>query len=193
MIGTEPYATIDELKARLDIVDTDHDTVLTAVINAASRMVDGWCHRQFGNVTESRIVTAELPDRVFLDDDLVSFTLLETDTEDDGMFATSWDAADIVLGPQDGPPYRIVYATGDDTFPTCFRGVRITGTWGYSDTVPTAIIEATLLQAARLYKRKDAPFGIAGSAELGTLQVIGQVDPDVKQLLMPYTRQGWVI
>jgi hypothetical protein len=46
----------------------------------------------------------------------------------------------------------------------------------------------------RLYKRKDAPFGVVGStsAEMGQLMVIPKLDPDVKFLLDAYKKQWWV-
>lgn len=47
---------------------------------------------------------------------------------------------------------------------------------------PDPIREACLIQASRLFKRGDAPFGIAGSAEYGTVR-ISTLDPDVRVLL----------
>jgi len=39
---------------------------------------------------------------------------------------------------------------------------------------------ATVLQANRLLKRRHAPFGVAGSPELGSeLRLLARVDPDV--------------
>jgi hypothetical protein len=40
----------------------------------------------------------------------------------------------------------------------------------------------------RLFKRKDAPFGLAGSAQFGVLRQIAQEDPDVQNLLAGYSR-----
>lgn len=51
---------------------------------------------------------------------------------------------------------------------------------------PAPIVEATRLQAARLFQRVHAPFGLTGSAELGTTAVISRIDPDVKQLIQHY-------
>ena len=61
------------------------------------------------------------------------------------------------------------------------------GTFGWS-AVPDAVHEATLLVAARLFKRKDAPLGIqVGKPEFGNLSIPAN-DPDVTRLLAPYRR-----
>lgn len=177
------YALLTELKAYLDIQDADDDAMLELRIDAASRQIDGWCGRVFYTETATRTVTTDLPDVVFLADDLISIDTLATDEDRDRVYEVTWDATDYALDP----PFRIDAIDGR-RFPTGRLGVQITGTWGYANEVPQAIIEATLLQATRLYKRKDAPFGIAGSVELGQLQVIGNIDPDVKQLIAPFRK-----
>lgn len=50
--------------------------------------------------------------------------------------------------------------------------------------VPKPVSIATKLQASRWYKRRDAPFGVAGSPELGSeLRLLPKLDPDVEVLL----------
>lgn len=50
--------------------------------------------------------------------------------------------------------------------------------------VPGPVELACLIQASRWFKRKDAPFGIAGSPELGSeLRLLSKLDPDVEVLL----------
>jgi hypothetical protein len=66
----------------------------------------------------------------------------------------------------------------------------VAGSWGFSATTPPAIKEACLLQSSRLYLRKDAPFGVTGSAEMGHMTVIPKIDPDVKLLLDPFKKTG---
>ncbi len=51
---------------------------------------------------------------------------------------------------------------------------------------PGPVIEACLIQAARIWKRKDAPFGVTGATEFGQASVIVRLDPDVRQLLSTY-------
>lgn len=51
---------------------------------------------------------------------------------------------------------------------------------------PGPVVEATRIQAARIFQRAHTPFGVQGSAEMGTVAVISRVDPDVKMLLQHY-------
>jgi hypothetical protein len=68
-------------------------------------------------------------------------------------------------------------------------GVKVTGKFGWQ-AVPSKVKTACLIQAERLFKRKDAPFGVIGSAEMGQLQVIPKLDPDFYILLEDYVRYG---
>ena len=53
--------------------------------------------------------------------------------------------------------------------------------------VPAMVKLATEIQAARWYKRPDAPFGVVGSAEFGNFaRLQQQLDPDVEVLLSGY-------
>ena len=51
---------------------------------------------------------------------------------------------------------------------------------------PSPVIEATLIQAASIFKRKEAPFGVIGGSDLAVPRNIPALDPDVKRLLRPY-------
>ena len=53
--------------------------------------------------------------------------------------------------------------------------------------VPASIKMACELQAARWFKRQDAPFGVLGSPEFGNYaRLLDRLDPDVTQLLNGY-------
>jgi hypothetical protein len=54
--------------------------------------------------------------------------------------------------------------------------------------VPDEVHTATIILATKFFKRKDAPFGVAGFSDLGAVRII-QSDPDVKMLLDPYVKQ----
>jgi hypothetical protein len=62
--------------------------------------------------------------------------------------------------------------------------VRITTRFGWP-AVPDPVDEASLIQASRLFKRKDSPEGVAGSSEWGVVRV-SRRDPDVWNLIEPY-------
>lgn len=182
------YTTVPTLKARLGITDSVDDAVLGACIAAASRAIEDYTDRKFYAVTATRYFTAQDDATLFVDD-LLSVTSIDTD-DGNRSYPHSWAAADYDLEPYNSTPYtRIRIApTGTESWPVGLpKGVRIVGSWGYSAKTPTAVEEACLIQASRLFKRKDAPFGVAGTAEAGTM-ALPRIDPDVRMLLEPYRR-----
>ncbi len=189
---TAAYATVADLKARLDITSLDSDAVLGQMLEAASRQIDGWCGRAFTSGTGTHRLTADTNALLILPDDLHSLTAIAMDWDDDQIAEYPWALTDVDLQPSPGP-YQIVRPRRGLAFPTHRYGVSITGVWGFGLTIPAASREATLLQAARLFKRKDAPFGIAGTADHGELQTIGKIDPDVSELIEPYIRFRMVV
>lgn len=189
MAITNGYCTLAELKARLDILDDKSDTILEQNIEAASRKIDGWCGRSFYSATATRYFTPEQWDVLDVPD-LVSVTTLKTDEDGDRTYETTWTASDYELDPDTGPPYTRVYVTpsGYYAFPVGMRrSVQIVGTWGWS-TVPHSIREATLILAARYFKRKDSPMGAQiGNTEMGNLTIPAN-DADVTKLVSDYRR-----
>jgi hypothetical protein len=176
---------------------TKDDAALEAVITAVSRRIDKHCGRRFFTTAadETRYFTAEHDD-VLDTGDLISITGLYTDDNADGTYEYTWTTGsvspDIAYMPLnaslDSEPYTWIQLTdwADYAFPVGnIKGVKITGKFGWS-SCPDAVREACIIQSMRLFKRKDAPFGIAGSNEFGTLQVVPQLDPDVKFMLEPY-------
>ena len=187
------YATLAEVKAALRISDSIDDSLLEMAIESASRLVDAYCARSFYNAgTASRYFVA---DNDFLTniDDAVSITEVATDTSADGTYDIVWQADDYQLEPLNGRvdglvwPYNAIRAIGDYTFP--YWGgealVKVTATWGFS-AVPTAIKQATIIQASRIFKRLDSPLGVLSSPDLGFIRVGSRLDPDVSQLVDSY-------
>lgn len=192
------YATLTQVKAAMSLgtADTTDDTQLTAALGAAEQMIDGYCDRSFGTAgtaLESRVYAAEVYTLVYVDD-CTSITAVETDTDADGTFTTSWTSSDWQSEPLNGRagglalPYDRVRAVGDYTFPIGNRAmVRVTGTWGWA-AVPAAVTQATIQATIRLWKRLDTPLGYGGGDTTGLLYVSRQVDGDVAQLLAPYRK-----
>ena len=52
--------------------------------------------------------------------------------------------------------------------------------------MPEDIETATMMLAARIWKRKDAILGVAGGPEVGITELAKRMDPDIKRLLDPY-------
>lgn len=184
------YATIGELKTRIGITDTTDDSVLSSVLEAVSRQIDNYCNRTFGKTAAGtvRYFTPTDTNEVLIDD-CVSLTVVATDEDGDRTYETTWAATDYDLLPENAgtdKPYLTIATSpaGYYRFPLVRKGLKLTGTWGWPDT-PPPVHEACLIQASRIFKRKDTPFGIAGSPEMGQMR-IGRLDPDVKEFLDVY-------
>lgn len=200
MAIVDGYCSLTNLKNRLSLDGStpELDPILEGVIEAASRMIDGVTGRVFYQRTaQARVFSAE--ESWMLDiDDLVSVTTLKADEDGDRVYEITWAITDYDLGPLNaaiyGRPYTRITLTPNSTrsFPTLSRSVQITGTWGWP-AVPDAVEEACLITAHRYYTRKNAPYGVTGSLELGQQSlVIPSMDPDVKALLAPFKRLGLV-
>lgn len=198
------YATLAELRAKLTFgaTNTASDSILEQNIESSSRWVERYCGRRFYGAAETRYYTAD--DGYEIDiDDLTSVVALKTDDNEDGTFEITWAASDYSLYPYnaalDAKPYTKIEvpASGTQTFPTAVRkGVLVQGVFGYvastaATDCPDPIHDAVLLLSERIYKRKDAPLGVAGNQALGTQPVkisSMSADPDIKDLLDPYRR-----
>lgn len=190
------YATLAEVKASLRINDTVDDALLEIAIESASREIDGLANRTFavaGTAATARTFIATNSDWVWVDDfaSTTGFTLLTADSLD-GNFATTWGTADYQLEPLNNVaggiswPYTRIRSTGNLGFPASgdLAGVKVTARWGWA-AVPVAIKQATILLAARMFKRFDSPLGVAGFGDLGAIRV-SRVDPDVAALVEPF-------
>lgn len=197
-MSASEYATLGEIKARLGISDTADDSTLAAVLTAVSREIDQVCKRRFyvTNTDEIRYFMAQRAD--LLDaGDLVSVTSLATDPDGDRSYSETWAATDYDLSPYnaalDSMPYLYIEVapSGNYEFPcNVGKGVKVIGKWGWPDT-PAAVREACLIQSSRIFRRKDAIFGVTGSAEMGQMMVIPRLDPDVRLLLEAFEKKGF--
>lgn len=183
------------------VIDQKDDAGLESVITAASRLIDADRGRRFYTAEETRIYSACYGGMIEIDD-LVTLTSLKTDPSGDGSFPNTWATADYRLAPYNalanGEPYTWIETRQGGAY--SFPGgvgvydpvinynldaprpsqplVQVTGLFGYSTVAPPAIKEACILVALRLWQRKDLTYGIAGSAEMGTLQAIVRLGSD---------------
>lgn len=198
------YTSVEEVKDRLHITDTDSDFQLETAVQSAANWVDRHCGRHFWQVTETRTFT---PYDIYEQpiDDLVSVTAFATDTDGDGVFEnvwtqgvdyeltySMWEFAQLSDGEQ--RPFTNVRAInavgGGKFFPYTWAfsrldRIQITGTWGWPQ-VPFAVKNATTQAATELFKLKDTPFGLAGTSELGIMRIPRSGNPYVSNLLAPY-------
>jgi len=199
MAITNGYITAARFKNRMGITDTatTDDTTINEVITAVSRWIDKHCGRRFYGVSEVRKYTP-IETRIVYIDDLLSINTFGTDADGDRTYENTWATTDYDLMPAnallDSKPYTWVQVAeqGDYSLPTGItNALQINGMFGYNTYAtgaPPVVVEACFLQSSRIFKRKDAPFGIAGISELGTVQLIERLDPDVKQMLTPVTK-----
>lgn len=190
------YTTLADVKNGLQIDDSNDDTAIQAAILTASRMIDEYTQRFFyrQGTTASPVVkfyTAKSP--WFIEtDDIVSINQVACDPGFVQVYDQIWDAGDIMFEPVNNPskgwPFTRLLAIGQYVWPYFFpQTVRITGVFGFPD-VPYEVEMACKIQASRLFVRKQSPFGIAGSVELGTVRLTSRLDPDVEMLLKTYRR-----
>lgn len=194
-VSTNLYATVAQLKTRLGISDTTDDTTLGMILSGVCRAIDTHCGQRFWRdaTATTRYYTAEHDDDTLFIEPLVSVTSIATDTAYDGTYATTWATTDYRLMPvnaaADGWPYTWIQTKpyGAYDFLRHEAGVKIVGIFGWP-AVPDAVAEAALLWSERLYKRKDAPFGVLAFPEAGEMRLLEKMDPDVVTLLKPYVR-----
>jgi hypothetical protein len=189
------YVTVNQLHDHLGLKgDVSWDPKLIQVITGVSRWIDEYCRRHFWQDEATARVFDSCDGKLLRLDvfnDLVSVTEVAVDTARDGTYSDVWATTDFQLlptQPRPGRPYTRVRAVGRQFPIPTWEGrsglVRITGTWGWP-AIPSQVHEAALVQCARIFKRKDAPEGIIGFDQLGTVRVGSRPDPDVVQMLDP--------
>lgn len=193
MAITNGYATLAQIKASLRITDNVDDELLELAVESASREIDSVCERVFYSTSATRIYTPR-DSYVTEIDDVVLVTSIKTSSAADGNFDTTWGANDYQLEPLNGVaggvavPYSHIRAVGDYTFPISGgeATVQVVGTFGFA-SIPTAVKQATVILASRIFKRNDSPLGVAGFGDLGVIRV-NRIDPDVEALIHPYKK-----
>lgn len=148
------YATVDELKDFLGLQGEDRDYALDGVVTTASRLIDRWTGHQFyTSANQVRYFCAGSDPTYVAIDDLLSASALATDSDGDSTYETVWTpVTDFYFGPVNAPahnePYTRLYRTsytGRFYFPAYTNSVKITGTWGYSATLPREIKHLCLI------------------------------------------------
>lgn len=193
------YITVAELKSFLRIEDEVDDLEIGAAITAASRVIDEATSRQFGVVAAAEERTYDLDwDRelglwVAEIDDLMTTTDLVVTVS-----GSAVASSDYLLLPRnaaaEGRPWEEL-GVQSGTSPTIGAGpltVLVEGIWGWT-SCPTVIKQAAKLQASRVFKRRDSPFGVAGSPDLGNeLRLLAKVDADVEVMIRKFRRNAMV-
>lgn len=200
MAWAPDYCTASELKSFVRIADSQDDAQIALAITAASRAVDRSCNRQFGLLAsaEDRYYTAQWSRKLcrwVIDiDDLMTTTGLTVayDADDDGSFSsdiTEFRLLPVNAAGSNRPWTQIVVHPNSENQPSYTPdNVEVHAQFGWT-SVPSPIKQATLLQASRLLARRDSPYGVAGSPDMGNeLRLLAKLDPDVEVVVGPYRR-----
>jgi hypothetical protein len=185
------YATITELMQQMNWPETDHskDTPMQLCLDAASAVLDRICNRPDGFLAQAPSARTYLgtdKDYIFIDE-CAAVTLVETRSSSSSAWTTvtGWFpfAGDPKTPVSRGPYSGVIRESG--VFMTYrFMSVQITAKWGYALTVPDQVKQATIMQAARWYKRGESAWADAtASGEMGQLLYRKAFDPDIENIV----------
>jgi hypothetical protein len=202
MAMTNPYASLNDVKAAARITDTIDDGLLEIAIESSSRDIDAYTERVFYSTGATAVARVYIPQDIYLveTDDIISVTTLKSDSTGNGTFDVTWAASDYQLEPLNGraggidTPATRIRAIGDYLWPVYEprnvnsnqASVQVTGRFGFA-SIPSAIKQATILASLRAYKRYESPTGVLGFSDMGVVRV-GRLDPDVERLIQPYRK-----
>lgn len=194
------YALLDDVKDALRISDSNDDVVLAGVIESASRAIDQYCDRYFGQTGTTgspvqRLYRATATRQVLIDD-LVTLTDLEVDYSGYAETFTSLGATSVLKQPVNAAtlvpaqPYTALLAKPSAVLPAAPGWVRVSGVWGWP-AIPQQIRDACVLQTVRLFKSRDVPLGVMGGSDmLAPMRLPGGLHPDARILCEPFRRVG---
>jgi len=196
------YCSITELKYRIgmDPADTSDDDQFLLAVQSATRGIDQYTGRYFWQGPDTRVFST-LDIETCKVDDLVSITTMSTDSTGLRVYDQLWAPADYNLEPVNAPtpspeaqPYTLIRALagggGRYWFPWIYPlsnpdRVKITGMFGWP-AVPYLVKQVALQASEDIYKLKDAPFGVLGSADMGIMRITA--NPQMTEMLWSYVR-----
>ena len=199
MALTNAYTTLNAVKSALRITDSQDDTLIEYAIDSASRMIDGYCQREFYNAgTATRLFAAAEELYIDVDDIAGTAVTVQSDPNANGSFDITWAATDYQLEPLNGKSggqtwaYTRIRATDNYLFPVeaGIALVKVTATWGWP-AIPKQIEYAAIMQSQRLFKRLDSPTGVIGFGDMGAVRVSRQLDPDIAEMVHPFRRDPY--
>jgi len=190
------YASGEELAAWLGVTEDAHHGAAT---EAASRAIDAYCGRQFGQTeTEPRYFTPvrerDYRWTVTIDDLMDDPSIEQTDGDGnvlDTVTGTPWP----LNAAAKGEPWRQIHFGRSVSLNG--NPLRITAKWGWS-AVPNPVKSACLLQAARWNDRRENITGSLTGMKIDDIDyqwsnAAGrELDADVIAMIKPYRRLSWV-
>lgn len=198
------YTSLALFKANAKVTGVTSEELMQFAISTASRQIDEFCRRRFyadpaTSVREYSTIgrTSQGTDRgmpfdaIMLDDIASSTGLIVQTGRGDSWTTVSSSLYDLAPdnAAADYKPITGLRKWGSYWISNPLQRVRITAKHGWP-AIPQQVQQATLMQATRLYLRKDSPEGVKGSAEWGMIRV-ARVDPDVQELLKDFVAVGY--
>ena len=191
---TNGYTTLTQLKAKLlpeGATFTTNDSMLENIVEAVSRWIDAYCGRIFYVTSSETRVYTPITSHLVVTDDIVTITSVKLDigarTYPTTMASTDYDTLPYNTAATVTPIMGLTLTPNSaySFYPSISKSVQIVGTFGVPSgcTWLEQVREACEIQCARIYKRKDAPFGVTGMNALGQNTIISDLDADVKALL----------
>lgn len=199
------YCTVDDLREQMGDLGRGNlsERQIIRNINAASRAIDEHTDRRFwmDDTATAKVFEVDACDgELWLPEDIASTTGLQVATYDGTAYSTVWAAADYQLWPYrantPGSTYGgwwklesargLRFAISNTNRRTGYYPVQITAKFGWAFR-PPQIEEACILIATALFKRKDAPYGVAQFGDIAAVQVV-RTDKHVQELLWPFVR-----
>lgn len=169
-----------DIQEYLRIDDDADDHWLALAVSAASRTLDRHCRRQFGRtdaVEERRYrIRYNRAQGVWVADvdDLMStadLTLNGVALADPELYPLNASA--------EQQPWTQLRIPDDVRYGLDRPYVDVAERWGWL-AIPETVEMATAIQAGRVFKRRDALFGVAGSPDAGSeVRLLARLDPDV--------------
>ena len=210
MAWKDPYADVDEYKARAGIASTGQDAEITAQLTSVSRLIE----RELGEdpehprvFNESSAASLRYFDgaggtRLRVDDlVLVSTDGIEVDENLDASFGTDFDPTNegwCVLRPYNADDVdqafneiELLPLSSNDTltaWPIARHNVRITATWGWP-AVPEPVRELTVLLTRQLRDIQESGVTYAIAALESQIQMTPGAFPMMQELKRRYSRR----
>ena len=194
------YCTAAEIKAAMPDGNwgTSYDTLLSILAARASRTIDRYTARKPGAYKVDADVTRYYDGSGEAEQLIGELAAAPTSVAvaEGGDIKTPtytlWASTDYMLWPYNaldrGEPYtRLVIDNLNGSKSVWYeypKSVKIVGKFGYSAAPPDDVVQATIIQAARWFKRGQQAFQDTGAiVELGQLTYTKALDPDVALLI----------
>ena len=198
MAITNGYCSLAEARAQLGLTasDTTEDSAIEPIGEAVSREMDRYTGQFFYDAGSQTRYFTSLDGRYVYVDPIQSVTTVKTDDQDDGSYPTTWTTSSTTtryrlrpvnagLESEAAPAWQL-YAIRSN-WPTTDAAIEVVGTFGWA-APPKAVRYSCLIQTARLFVRRAAPFGIVEGQDAGMMSLRKGLDVDVRLLLDAFRR-----